>query len=417
VAVAVALAPIAVILLGVGRAGEHSAVLTSLAPAADLGAAAVAGPWPDDAADTSASGGPSAGASASTSTASVSSPGVAGAPSAAASRRPATAAPPSAKTVSKAAASGAASAASSATAPASGPALARVAVRPVSVGLTAPAQQLTDLAYAGTSPAQSLDLYLPRRTGKVVPLLIDIHGGAFMGGAKSDSQGRIDDLLARGYAVASVNYRLSEEAPFPAGVKDVKAAVRWLRAAAPRYGLDATRFAAWGDSAGGYFAVMLGATSGVRTTFDDPALGNPGISSAVQAVVDFYGPVNFLTMDRQAVNPGGCSDAPDLHNEAGSPESLWLGAPIQTVPAAARASNPLTYLTGKGTPPPFFIAHGAADCSVPHGQSLELANALKSRRIPNTTYLLPGIGHGATELDQRMSPLALAFLGRVLRRA
>jgi acetyl esterase/lipase len=287
----------------------------------------------------------------------------------------------------------------------------------VPIGLTAPAQEFADLAYAGLSPAQSLDLYLPRRTGRAVPLVIDIHGGAFMGGTKSDSRGRIDSLLARGYAVASVNYRLSEEAPFPAGVKDAKAAVRWLRAASPRYGLDPTRFAAWGDSAGGYFAVMLGSTSGVTTTFDDPALGNAGISSAVQAVVDFYGPVNFLTMDRQAVSPGGCAESPQVHDEAGSPESLWLGAPVQTVTSTARSANPITYFTGKGTPPPFFIAHGAADCDVPHGQSLELSAALRTRHIANSTYLLPGIGHGAPELDQQMSPLAIAFLGRTFARA
>jgi acetyl esterase/lipase len=281
--------------------------------------------------------------------------------------------------------------------------------------VNAPAQELTGIAYADLSAAEKLDLYLPQRTGKTVPLLIDIHGGAFRGGSRSESRDRIDALVAHGYAVASIDYRLSREAPFPAGMKDVKAAVRWLRAASPRYGIDPVRFAVWGDSAGGYFAAMLGATSGVSTSFDDPVLGNPKVSSAVQAVVDFYGPVNFLSMDRHAASPGGCSGFPQVHDAADSPESQWLGSPIQSVPALARTASPITYLAGKkGNPPPFFIAHGTADCLVPHGQTLELVAALKARQIPNQIQLLAGIGHGAPEFDQRLRPAVLTFLDQTL---
>jgi len=175
------------------------------------------------------------------------------------------------------------------------PASTRTTTRRPAVGLIAPAQQLTDLHYVtgSASPAQTLDLYLPERTGRPVPLVIDIHGGAFMAGAKSEDAGRIDALVAQGYAVASLNYRLTDEAPFPAGVKDVKAAVRWLRASSARYGIDPGAFAAWGDSAGGYFATMLGTTSRQGTSFDDPTLGNATVSSAVQAVVAFYAPGEF----------------------------------------------------------------------------------------------------------------------------
>lgn len=284
------------------------------------------------------------------------------------------------------------------------------------VGLTAPAQQLPDLRYvAGSdSAAQTLDLHLPRRTGTPVPLVIDIHGGAFVEGGKSEDRGRIDALVSHGYAVASLNYRLSDEAPFPAGVKDVKAAVRWLRAASARYGIDPGAFAAWGDSAGGYFATMLGTTGRQRTTFDDPALGNAGVSSAVQAVVAFYAPVDFATMDAQAADPGGCSQGPQVHDEAGSPESRWLGAALPSVPAKVKAASPITYLKTAPTPPPFFLAHGTQDCNVPHGQSLQLVKALKAKKVPQSLTLLDA-GHGGGAFDQLQTP-AIAFLDKTFRR-
>jgi acetyl esterase/lipase len=286
------------------------------------------------------------------------------------------------------------------------------------VGLTAPAQQLSDLRYVtgSDSPAQTLDLYLPKRTGKPVPLVIDIHGGAFVEGGKSEDRGRIDALVGRGYAVASLNYRLSAEAPFPAGVKDVKAAVRWLRATSARYGIDPTAFAAWGDSAGGYFATMLGTTSRQRTGFDDPALGNAGVSSAVQAVIAFYAPIDFATMDAQAADPGGCPQGPQVHDEAGSPESRWLGAALPSVPAKVKAASPLTYLKAAPTPPPFFLAHGRQDCNVPHGQSLQLVKALKAKKVPAALTLLDDAGHGGGAFDQLQTP-AIAFLDKTFRRS
>ncbi|MFZ0157790.1 MAG: alpha/beta hydrolase [Kineosporiaceae bacterium] len=293
----------------------------------------------------------------------------------------------------------------------------RTTTRRPAVGLTAPAQQLTDLRYVtgSASPAQTLDLYLPERSGRPVPLVIDIHGGAFMAGGKSEDRGRIDALVADGYAVASPNYRLTDEAPFPAGVKDVKAAVRWLRASSARYGIDPDAFAAWGDSAGGYFATMLGTTSRQRTTFDDPALGNATVSSAVQAVVAFYAPVDFATMDAQAADPVGCTQGAQAHDEAGSPESRWLGRPLPSAVATVRAANPLTYLRATPAPPPFFVAHGTQDCNVPHGQSLELVKALKAKGVPQSLTLLDGVGHGGAEFGQ-LQGRVIAFLNRTVGR-
>ena len=273
-------------------------------------------------------------------------------------------------------------------------------------------QDLTDVPYATQSPAQRLDLYLPHREGRAVPLVVYVHGGAFAFGDKADDRLRLESIRAHGYAVAAVNYRLSGEALFPAAVQDVKAAVRWLRANAARYGIDPDRFAAWGDSAGGHLAAMLGVTGDQRTSFDDPGLGNPGVSSAVQAVVDWYGPSDFLAMDTQA-RASRCPE-PQVHDVPDSPESVWLGAPVQTVPTRARAANPISYAAGARVLPPFLVVHGDADCLVPHGQSQILVAALRRHEGEVTFTLLPGVGHGGPVFDADQKPLALAFLDRVL---
>jgi acetyl esterase/lipase len=136
-------------------------------------------------------------------------------------------------------------------------------------------------------PRQVLDLYLPKSKDKF-PLIIWIHGGAFMGGSKQDHVPL--DYLERRYAVASINYRLSQHALFPAQIEDCKSAVRWLRTHAEKYQLDAERFAAWGESAGGHLAAMLG-VSGHVTAFE---VGDHlDVSSRVQAVVDYFGPTDF----------------------------------------------------------------------------------------------------------------------------
>lgn len=283
-------------------------------------------------------------------------------------------------------------------------------------GVRAGEQTLRDLAYAKTSEAQTLDLYLPERTGTAVPLVILIHGGAFVSGDKGDRADQAEALRAKGFAVASLNYRLSGEAKFPAGARDVKAAVRWLRAHASSYGVHPDRFAAWGTSAGGYLAAMLGVTGDQRTTLDDASLGNATVSSAVQLVVDLYGPGDFLSMDAQAADPGGCPDGPQVHDAGDSPESQWLGAPIRSVPAIAAASNPLRYLARAGHLPPFVIAHGNQDCLVPYGQSLQLVAALKKAGASVSFTLVDGAGHAAPEFGDLYGP-AMSGLARLTRQS
>ncbi|HEY6793714.1 MAG TPA: alpha/beta hydrolase fold domain-containing protein, partial [Kineosporiaceae bacterium] len=270
------------------------------------------------------------------------------------------------------------------------------------VGVTADAQTVKDLAYASASPAQVLDLYLPTRTGAAVPLVIDIHGGAFSSGDKADSGVlfNLQALLAQGYAVASVNYRLSGEAPFPAGVQDVKAAVRYLRAHAAEYGLDPTRFAAWGTSAGGYLAAMIGATGGqTNAVLDDAALGNSGLSSTVQAVVSMYGPSDFTTIDAQLKQACGANASRDSGGT--SPESQWLGAPVSSSPNARGSVIPAWVVSAPaGSLPPFLLAHGDADCTVPVGQSTELADALRRARTTVQLQVVPGAEHSDQAIDQ-----------------
>jgi len=148
------------------------------------------------------------------------------------------------------------------------------------------------LAYGTDSPNQVVDLYVPDGSGPW-PLVIGIHGGAFRAGTRNWELSNVPALLEQGYAVAAVEYRLSGEALFPAAVQDVKQATAYLRAHAGELGLDYSFFAAWGRSAGGHLSAMLGVTSGQRTEFDCPDGGD----SSVQAVIDWYGPSDFLQMD------------------------------------------------------------------------------------------------------------------------
>lgn len=159
--------------------------------------------------------------------------------------------------------------------------------------------------------------------------------------------------LERGYAVASINYRMSGESIFPAAVRDCKCSVRYLRANASLYGLDPSRFAVAGGSAGGCFSVMVAATSGVAF-LEDFSQGYKEVSSSVQACVDWFDPTDFLRMDEQLEQMGL---GPCDHNDTDSPESSFMGGDITTLGAEVMArSNPITYISDRL--PPLFIQHG-----------------------------------------------------------
>ena len=247
---------------------------------------------------------------------------------------------------------------------------------------------------------QKLDLYLPQSENKL-PVIIWVHGGAWLAGSKNDFVPL--DYLSDGYAIASINYRLSQHAVFPAQIEDCKAAVRWLRANAKKYNLDPARFAAWGASAGGHLVALLGTTGDVKD-FDTGQ--NLNESSAVRAVVDYFGPTDFLQMKAHSV-PGGMP-----HGTPDSPESRLVGGPIQEKKELVKKANPITYVTSNDAP--FLIVHGDADPLVPHHQSEILASALEKAGVPVTFYTVKGGGHGIFN-DPNVPEMTKEFLAKYLK--
>ncbi len=249
----------------------------------------------------------------------------------------------------------------------------------------------TNLSYVNDgNTAHKLDLYVPNGTTSPVPLIIWIHGGGWQSGDKALGPNSPQVRYARnGYAVASINYRLSGEATFPAQIFDCKAAIRWLRANAAQYNLDVTKFGVWGSSAGGHLASLVGTSNDVADLEGDVG-GNLQQTSRVQAVGNWYGPTNFLLMDAQLKAQPNCGIG--NHDLPNSPESLLIGCPIQTCPAAAQRANPLIYASRDD--PPFFIQHGTEDCTVPMGQSQILQNTLQNIEHDSILFLLQNAGHG-----------------------
>jgi len=253
-----------------------------------------------------------------------------------------------------------------------------------------------DIPYASVSPAQKLDVYTPSVGNGPFPVILAIHGGAFKFGDKA--AGEIAPMLEgleRGYAVVSINYRMSGEAKAPKLINDVKAAIRWIRAHAKEYKFDGSKIAAWGASAGGHLSALAGTTGNIRE-LEDLSLGNPNESSAIQAVVDWYGPINFLTMDDQ-YGMLGVKGMP--HNPADSPESEVIGKHIIHAHEEVKAFNPETYISKDD--PPFLIQHGSKDPLIPYLQSTVFANALyKVLGTEKVSFeLLEGAGHGGPQFS------------------
>lgn len=201
-------------------------------------------------------------------------------------------------------------------------------------------------------------------------------------------------LISKGYAIASLDYRLSGDAVFPAAVEDCKAAVRWLRAHAAEYRLNPGRFIAFGESAGAHHAVFLGVTSPAGVGDELDVGDHLDQSSAVQGVVDYYGPSDFLQMDAYAPTYGKNNQK---HDPPGSPESLYVGAAdgIQNAPEKSVRANPITYLSADKAEnvPPFFISHGVNDHVVPFHQSVLLHLALKKVGVAVTLHPVEEADH------------------------
>lgn len=259
-----------------------------------------------------------------------------------------------------------------------------------------------NLPYAGTDNSrQRLDLFLPKQpaTEKQLPLIVYIHGGGWQNGDKRGGLRRLSAFVESGhYAAASVGYRLSGEAIWPAQIHDCKAAIRWLRAHSETYNIDPYKIGVTGTSAGGHLVAMLGTTGDVPEL--EGSLGlHPAVSSRVQCVADWYGPTHLLTM-------GG------WHNNPNSPESRLLGVPVQQDKAKSRSASPVHYVSRDD--PPFLILHGTADPTVPFDQSEQLHRALIEAEVSSVLVPVVGGRHGgfpSTPVRQRME----AFFDRHLR--
>ncbi|MBN2022603.1 MAG: alpha/beta hydrolase [Pirellulales bacterium] len=242
-----------------------------------------------------------------------------------------------------------------------------------------------------------LDLVLPKKpSDKPRPVIVFIHGGGWQAGDKSHGVALVARFAASGdYVGASVGYRLSGEAIWPAQIHDCKAAIRWLAANSERLGIDPKRIGVWGISAGGHLVNMLG------TTGDEPSLegdcGSPDAPSRVACVVAFCGP----------------SDLRHLGGAAGNPVEQLLGGPAREKREAAKSASPVVWAS-QGDPP-FLLVHGTEDPLVPIAQAEKLHAALKAAGVDATLFEVEGAGHGlgGPEVEKRVSAFfAKHLLGR-----
>jgi len=252
-----------------------------------------------------------------------------------------------------------------------------------------------DIAYVPKGdPAQVLDLYIPTKPSKgPLPLIVWIHGGGWIGGSKANPSAL--NMLSSGYAVASVEYRFSTVAKFPAQIQDCQAAIRWLRANSRKYNIDPDHIGVMGQSAGGHLSALLG-TAGGANAFP-PIGGNEKVSDRVQAVVDMCGPADFRTVMQQAAADPTKSGI--RFNTASDYYSNLIGAKLGE-DDKSDAVSPVHYVDKKDAP--FLILHGTLDPIVPFAQSAELADALKKagvnvvfQKLPGTNHAGPGFGFPA----------------------
>lgn len=268
-----------------------------------------------------------------------------------------------------------------------------------------------------------MDVYVPTERTGAVPCVIWIHGGAWLSGDRRYfpdiwPEGIVfDALIAAGYAVATIDYRHAREAAFPAQLHDAKAAVRYLRHFAAELGIDPTRLAVWGESAGGHLAALVGLVSG-RPELEG-TVGVPGDDSAVSAVVDWYGVSDVTTMPAFAdstlpdAGAAGAGDGDAGGWQAEEPIDVVL-AGVADRAAAERDFSPVGHVTASA--PPFLVVHGEADGLVPFSQSEQLRDRLLEEGASVAFHAVPGADH--VWIGAEIEPLvaeAVAFLDSVLR--
>lgn len=250
----------------------------------------------------------------------------------------------------------------------------------------------------------ALDLYHPEgESGKrPAPLVVWVHGGAWRSGSKSNVP--IKRLVREGYAIASVEYRLSTAARFPAQAQDIKTAIRFLRAKADEFRIDPDRIAVAGDSAGGHLAALVGVTDGIEEL---DGSGNAGTSAAVQAIVSYYGASNLRTILSQSTPHGLEVRIPAL--------KLLLGALPEEAPELAALASPVVHVDAHD--PPLLLLHGDQDNQMPINQAHELAAAYERLKLPVRFEVIDGAGHGDRKFyDETRMAVLKEFLDKYLKR-
>jgi acetyl esterase/lipase len=283
---------------------------------------------------------------------------------------------------------------------------------------------LKNIEYASSSLKNGresllLDLYLPTtQFSRPLPVVIFIHGGGWIEKSKEYCPGEL--FAKEGFAMACINYRYSSQAIFPAQIHDVKTAVRWLRKNAARYNLDSERFGALGDSAGGHLSALLATSAGV-TSLEGKTDGEK-ISSAIQAVGDFYGPTDFTKFPR-AFEKYPTSEV--VAKNEGKPWLIMtevvyklLGGPVSKRLELAKLANPITYLDKND--PPFLVVHGELDNIVPISQSDLLVKALKEKGVEVEYIRDPKLGHSyqgqnKEPFDSKLFEITINFFTRHLK--
>jgi acetyl esterase/lipase len=255
-----------------------------------------------------------------------------------------------------------------------------------------------NVTYANKTATQHLDIYMPKGVVKP-PLIVWTHGGGFVIGdddfMKFDESAKLLEVFIKnGIAVASVNYRLAQEALFPAAGVDTKSAIRFLRANASKYGYDSKKFATGGDSAGSYLALMAAITADQPSPFDDPTDPNRGVSAKVSAVIDLFGNVDFFEM---ASNNEKYPCDQSKNPYPGAPGNIhpWFGDITNSkVQAAMKSGGLYPYIKSSTSLPAFYIFHGSDDCSVSPYDSKNLDAAVNAQKGKSTLKIVPGAIHG-----------------------
>ncbi|QGJ68866.1 Carboxylesterase type B [Planctomycetales bacterium 10988] len=247
--------------------------------------------------------------------------------------------------------------------------------------LPAGVELLADLEYAEPQGKPLLlDLYRPEQFEGPLPVIVFIHGGGWKQGSKATAR-KMAWIVPHGFALASINYRLIGEGKWPDQINDCYSAVRWLRENAETYQLDPAHMGCWGTSAGGHLAALLG----TRSCPEEETT-----SSRVQAVCDWFGPSELLTMPPNTLGKGRTEK--DIANSNGA---KLLGATVRDVPELAKDASALDQVTEDD--PPFLIMHGEDDPGVPPAQSEKLHAKLVEAGVPSKLVMIPGAGHGGKE--------------------